>query len=682
MLLKLEKRISLLFFYTKTVITVYRKLAYALLLLLLVATVNATTLNIVSAYGQSKHFRRTVSILVPAVTQTEEGLVGVVSNLTVTVEYPGNGNVYVSTMPLTQIDMQASARTAAIVASTPLGYNPLSLDFYVSMESPAITIGGPSAGAAMTAAMVAALGGLQINHSVMLTGMINPDGTIGPVGGIKEKLEASAKASAKVFLVPVGQTIVYEQKVEYKKVGPFIFQTIKKVPVDVVKYGRELGVKVVEVSNIVDVVKYVLGINIQYLNLSAEEPELSDAVNQILKEQISYFRSEYGKIKELLLSIPKDLVDIVNDAEKLMSESEKLEENGLAYSAASKAFQALYTIDYAKLLLNYRNRGDTALEEAYREANATVESVKKALQEVKPEKLSDIGILIASHYRLLLAQKFLKKAGKLYSQGDVEEAIFSIAYAKWRAITAKLWLSGLGLGDVKLPSKKAIEKYSQTIVYEASSVVAYATSLLEDLGVSSDPILNSALEDLADSRNAIEKGDIYGGFGLALSSIAEATTAIHKYFTVNVEKQREAIEKVARGYIAKARELGIEPILALGYYEFAKQQKNALNEIYFYELSSMHAKALIDIYVIGFATSEGKITVTKTTTTEKSETTITPTKTNTTTTQTTTQAIEKQTQPLTELKYVVERVLTILLAFLGGLLLGYAVRGRSSATPG
>jgi len=653
----------------------YRKIAYALLLLLLIATINTATLSIVSAISGTEYFKRTVSVLVPAITRTEEGLEGVVSNLTVTVEYPGRGDVYVSTMPLTQIDMQASARTAAIVASTLLGYNPLSLDFYVSMESPAIIVGGPSAGAAMTVAMMAALGEFQINRSVMLTGMINPDGTIGPVGGIKEKLEASAKVGAKVFLVPIGQTIVYEQKIVYKKVGPFVFQTVEKVPVDIVDYGKKLGVKVVEVSNIVDVAKYVLGANIQYINLSAKEPILSDSVEQALKKQISYFKNEFEKIKGTLSNIPEELIDIVDEAEKLMSEAEELEEQGLTYSAASKAFQAVYTIDYAKLLLNYRDNGDVALEEAFEEANSTLGTVKTVLQKVKPEKLSDIGVLIASHYRLLLAQKFLRKAGELYSQGNVKDTLFSIVYAKWRAITAKLWLNALGLGEKQSVPEEAIEKYSQTIAYEASSVVAYATSLLEDLGVSSDPILNSALEDLADSRDAIEKGNIYGGLGLALSAIAEATTAIHKYFTVNVEKQKEAIEKVAKGYIAKARELGVEPILALGYYEFAKQQKSILNEIYFYELSSMHAKALIDIYVIG-AIKHEEVTVTEAV---KPETPSTPTKTNNTQTITPQTTAEVGTL---ELKNVVEKAVLILLAFLGGLLLGYAVRGRSSATPG
>ena len=654
-----------------------RKLAYALLVLVLIVTVNAIASNTINAYSERDSFKRTVSILVPAVTQTEKGLVGVVSNLTVTVEYPGSGNVYVSTMPLTQIDMQASARTAAIVASTLLGYNPLTLDFYVSMKSPAITIGGPSAGAAMTAAMVAALGGFQINHSVMLTGMINPDGTIGPVGGIKEKLEASAKVGAKVFLVPVGQTMVYEQKIEYKKIGPFVFQTVKKIPVNVVEYGNSLGVKVIEVSNIVDVVKYVLGANIQYVNLSAEEPIASDAVRHALSKQINYFKNEFDKIKQTLTNVPSSLANMVSEAEKLMSEAEELEKRGLTYSAASKAFQAVYTIDYARLMLNYENTGNKALEEAYREANSTMESVRSFLQNVKPEKLSDIGVLIASHYRLYLAQKFLKRAGKLYSQGNVEDALFDIVYAKWRAITAKLWANALGLGEARLPSLEAVEKYSQTIVYEASSVVAYAASLLEDIGVSSDPILNSALEDLADSRNAIERGDIYGGLGLALSSIAEATTAIHKYFTVNVEKQREAIEKVARGYIAKAKNVGIEPILALGYYEFAKHQKNVLDEIYFYELSSMHAKVLIDIYTIGSAMPKENITTATKTTTVKPKTTVPHTETNTTT--------KTATQPkmsTIELKHAVERSIILILAFLGGLLLGYAIRGRSSATPG
>ncbi len=653
-----------------------RKMLAIMMLIVVISSLPLTVVLTVSTSIKEEGFRRTVSILVPAVSQTEKGLVGVISNLTVTVKYPGSGNIYVSTMPLTQIDMQASARTAAIVASTLLGYNPLNVDFYVSMESPAITIGGPSAGAAMTIAMIAALGGLQINHSVMLTGMINPDGTIGPVGGIKEKLEASAKVGAKVFLVPIGQTVVYERKIEYKKIGPFILQTVKKVPVNIYEYGKELGVKVVEVSNIAEVVKHVLNVSIPYINFTTTEPTYSSEVKHALNEQINYFKRCFNEIKESIKVSPK-VEGIVNEAEDLMNKALTLQRRGLLYSAASSAFQAAYTIDYAKVLLNFESKGEKVLEELYNEVNASIVEVETILNKTKPSKLSDVGVLIASHYRLLLAQKFLRKAGDLYSQGEIEKALLNLVYAKWRAITAKLWLNSLGLGLISLPSESTILRYSQTIVYEAYSVVAYATSLLEDLGVASDPIVNAALEDLEDSRNAMEKGDIYGGLGLALSSIAEATTAIHKYFTVNVNKQREAVKAIAKGYIAKARELGVEPILSLGYYEYAKQQESILDELYFYELASMHSKVLIDIYLIS---SIGNITITTTSKTlVKEKPTITPQTTNTTTPSETITITEKET---IEFMSVLEKIFPLTLAFLGGLLVGYALRKRSSATPG
>ncbi len=46
------------------------------------------------------------------------------------------------------------------------------------------------------------MGGWKVNPKVMMTGMINPDGTIGPVGGILEKASAAASVGAKLFLIP------------------------------------------------------------------------------------------------------------------------------------------------------------------------------------------------------------------------------------------------------------------------------------------------------------------------------------------------------------------------------------------------------------------------------------------------------------------------------------------------
>lgn len=49
---------------------------------------------------------------------------------------------------------------------------------------------------------------------------INPDGSVGRVGGIMEKAGAAGKYGAKIFLVPEWQSTVQVESCEEKKVGP------------------------------------------------------------------------------------------------------------------------------------------------------------------------------------------------------------------------------------------------------------------------------------------------------------------------------------------------------------------------------------------------------------------------------------------------------------------------------
>jgi len=66
------------------------------------------------------------------------------------------------------------------------------------------TIGGPSAGLAMTLAIIDKLygGDLAGGRTVAATGTISPTGAVGPVGGVAEKTIAVERAGATVFLVP------------------------------------------------------------------------------------------------------------------------------------------------------------------------------------------------------------------------------------------------------------------------------------------------------------------------------------------------------------------------------------------------------------------------------------------------------------------------------------------------
>jgi PDZ domain-containing protein len=66
------------------------------------------------------------------------------------------------------------------------------------------SIGGPSAGLMFSLSVYDTLtpGPLTGGHIVAGTGEINPDGTVGPIGGIQQKIAAARDAKAELFLVP------------------------------------------------------------------------------------------------------------------------------------------------------------------------------------------------------------------------------------------------------------------------------------------------------------------------------------------------------------------------------------------------------------------------------------------------------------------------------------------------
>jgi PDZ domain-containing protein len=65
-------------------------------------------------------------------------------------------------------------------------------------------IGGPSAGLAMTLALIDKLsrGSLTGHHVIAVTGTIAVNGSVGDVGGVAEKTVAASRAGATIFFVP------------------------------------------------------------------------------------------------------------------------------------------------------------------------------------------------------------------------------------------------------------------------------------------------------------------------------------------------------------------------------------------------------------------------------------------------------------------------------------------------
>jgi Lon-like protease len=66
-------------------------------------------------------------------------------------------------------------------------------------------VGGPSAGLAFALEVLEELGRDVIHgHKVAATGEMRPDGSVGPIGGIKQKTIGAREAGVDAFLVPAG----------------------------------------------------------------------------------------------------------------------------------------------------------------------------------------------------------------------------------------------------------------------------------------------------------------------------------------------------------------------------------------------------------------------------------------------------------------------------------------------
>lgn len=154
--------------------------------------------------------------------------------------------------PIVNDETQESLKTAIAVAKKYSLKDPNGYDLHYSMVSPSSVVGGQSAGAAMAVATMAVLQGRKLRGDVVITGVVNNDGTISKVGGVLEKARAIKSAgSYKQFIVPVGESTIQEiaEECDEQKTPFSVVRKCSSKP-STVSIAAQTGLDVVEARDV------------------------------------------------------------------------------------------------------------------------------------------------------------------------------------------------------------------------------------------------------------------------------------------------------------------------------------------------------------------------------------------------------------------------------------------------
>jgi ATP-dependent Lon protease len=145
------------------------------------------------------------------------------------VALPGKGDIQI-TGQLGSV-MQESAKAALSYIRSKAALFEIESDFFskhdlhIHVPEGATPKDGPSAGTALTVAILSAIKGWKVNRKVGLTGEVSLRGRVLPIGGLKEKLLGAKRAGVETIVYPM------DNSRELSEIDPTILKSFKLHPV-------------------------------------------------------------------------------------------------------------------------------------------------------------------------------------------------------------------------------------------------------------------------------------------------------------------------------------------------------------------------------------------------------------------------------------------------------------------
>jgi uncharacterized protein len=262
----------------------------------------------------------------------------------------GNGKIFSSINQTVGQSTLESERNAVSVAEMIVPEAKDKYNYLFHIESPATSIDGPSAGAAIAFLLINMLQGKEVNNT-SITGTITQDGYVGDVSGVYEKSQQASKEGIKLFIVPKGNKnqVISTEEGESKLV-------------DLIDYAyKEWGLKIVEVSTIEDILR--LGdtpieeidvYTIETTNVQEFVPEqieystALEPMRDIVDEYYEKARQKITEVEEKLpnsltndLAVMQNLLFLIERAKIQIDDAQTYSENNYFYTSANSSFIGL-----------------------------------------------------------------------------------------------------------------------------------------------------------------------------------------------------------------------------------------------------------------------------------------------------------------------------------------------------
>jgi uncharacterized protein len=508
------------------------------------------------------------SMTLLAVSKTKDGFAGTSADLELDVK-KGSGRVFISTFPLTNVDTQISFRMAKEYACDFLDKDCGKYDFYYVVRSEAPIIGGPSAGGAATLLTISVLDNLNLDPKIAATGTINSGGIIGPVAGIKYKVEAASKVGLRKVLIPSGTRYYDEssegiaQQMNATSLNLTAQEGNSNNTLDLVEYGRKLGIEVKEVEDITQAIYELTGKSYKQFDESLQMDEKYQKIMRSISEKLC--NRSVLLLKQLDNTGAKNYSYTMESSKNLTELGAKAFKEGMYYSAASYCYGANVKYDYIYLLLNKPTN-----EEIKKKLDA-MENDSKALDEklqsFEYQTIDDMQTYLVVKERLTETQTHISNARKsLQEPESTSDTLYSVSLAVERLYSAYYWSEFFGKGGRTFNiEKSSLSQFCLDKISEADERIQYISNffMLPMDGFKED--LGSAMADYQNSSYELcifKASKVKARTNLLLTAIGLRDQDFERVLARKIEIARQAVVKETKRQIF--------PILGYSYYEYAK----------------------------------------------------------------------------------------------------------------